>query len=110
MVVTGTNMVPTVCIIMSGDYSLSDIIIIIIIIIQVVITTARGCLTQIPHHNLGQLPGSPLSCNVKEQIMNYKSNFPGNLSSFAFLPVYHFTGVFALLRCDRPGAVKYIDN
>ena len=56
-VVTATNMVPTVCI-MTGDYSLSDIIIIIIIIIQVVITTAQGCLTQIPHHSHSQIPGT----------------------------------------------------
>ena len=95
MVVTATNMVPRVCslvCIMTGDYGVSDIIIIIIIILQVVITTARGCLTQIPHHSHGQLPGSHLSRNVKEQILNYKSNFAGIFC----LPVYHFTGVFAL--------------
>ena len=73
VVVTATNMVPTVCSIVREITVVSDIIIIIIIIIQVVITTARGCLTQIPHHNRGQLPGSHLSRNVKEQILNYKS-------------------------------------
>ena len=86
---------------MRRDYRLSDIIIIIIIIIQVVITTARGCLTQIPHHNHGQVPGSHLSRDVKEQIVNYKSNVAAIVLQFCpvqstiFLECLHCKGVTA---------------
>ena len=82
-------MVPRVCI-MAGDYSLSDIIIIIIIIIQVVITTARSCLTQIPHHNPGQL---------KEQIMNYKSNCQFSWKFVQFC-AFQFTILVECLHCE----------